>query len=291
MVLIPRMASLLLLALWTAQAVAVAPQERSRTWRDQQGREIVGRLVGIDGDHVILRSEGQDVAIEYSQLSDTDQDYLQGKKFAGDPVPSSPDQPPAGRAQQPAFPQPPPPPAAAEPRAWTVGKKQVVGAWAGADETAFYVQTASGESRITYDAISNQDDALEVSHRLDAAGREDLAQRVVAAYERNTGQSLFASGQSPAASDPANPSRTDPAQPPLNQNMNVATEPTDLPARPKKVDIVTADEVFAEHADAQGSAADDSERRLRNRTILGALALVALVSVVLTYGWMSTKRG
>jgi hypothetical protein len=115
-----------------------------------------------------------------------------------------------------------------------------------------------------------------------------LAQRVVAAYERNTGRTLFPEERVP---DPDSTSQEDPAEEPFNQNVNIATEPTDMPARPKNVDIITADEVFAETSKTAESTKAEDDRRLRNRTLFGALALVALVSAVLTYGWMSTKRG
>jgi hypothetical protein len=265
----------------------IAPQERVRMWRDQQGREIVGRVVSVQGETVILRSEGRDVAIDYAQLSDADQRYLQGKQFAGNP--STPTVSPATPAAQPRSlntPQPPPPPTEAEPREWTVGPKQIVGAWIGADEEAFYVQTASGETRIGYEVVTSASDAAEVSARLKAAGREDLAQRVVAAYERNTGKSL-----TPAIpADTTAPITDENAEPPFNQNVNVATEPTDLPARPEKFDVVTADEVFADDSHDSSQTAAESGTRLRNRALLGAFVLVALVSAVLTYGWMSTKR-
>ena len=269
------------LCAWACLGCVVAwgadPRTKERVWTDQQGRKVTAKLIRVERDVVYLDLGDRISQLPFDQLSANDQAFL----AAPDPADSAP----RGTTKAPPSTGTPP---LEEPRVWTINNRQVLAAFAGADDEAVYLKGASGDIRLAYEAILSEADAVEVAGRLRAT-RPDLADRVVQAYEKNTGEKFPTGTAKPPADDtplaPTSPVEVTGAQPD-------PTAPVDEPEREKKkVEIATADQALAaaEKGTPGGSQKADLDR-FRNRAMLGGFALVVVVAAVLGFSWLSMKR-
>ena len=69
-----------LFALLLVVAVALETQAEFRTWTDQNGNTVDAEFVGVSGPRVVLKkTDGKEISLSPSLLSDADREYLQGK--------------------------------------------------------------------------------------------------------------------------------------------------------------------------------------------------------------------
>lgn len=245
-----------LLLLATAGA---APPTKPRVWTDQQGRQVTGRLLQVDDENVRIEVDGAPVIIPINQLSDDDQRLVTGATPAT--TPSAPNNEPAAPLAQPRF--------------WTINGRQIAAQWSGADEAGFILKTPSGEMRVAYEVVTNPDDAAEAARLLKQSGRADLAEVVVAAYERNSGGKLSATN--------------DKEPTPLNEfGEPAADSEDDMPER-EKPKITTAEEAFAA-TEATSSTTDQAARNNFQRTaLLGGAAVFVIIAAAIGIGWMMMR--
>lgn len=296
------------IALWVLLAwigaVSAAPPE-PRVWTDRQGRRITGTLVRVDERYVYLQIAGrrQSVAVPLAQLSDADQAIALGqaesssarrpRSFAGIApaqavVPASAEEP-VGAATDAAASEPAP-----VPRTWTINGRRVVGSWAGADEQAFYLDTASGSVRVAYSALTDEADAVAAVEQLQGAGLIELADSVRATYEQMSGRS-FPQPAADAVPPSDEPLDDFPAFDPAADGDAPGgdDEPQVFESRPreseKPVEIKTADAAFGVRRTVED--AKRAEARFRQNAMLGGLAIAVVLLATVSYSWAMSRRG
>jgi hypothetical protein len=275
-----RVFSLCLLATMIFGAWASTAFAQIRVWTDQQGRQVRGRLLRIDGDVVTLSINGRSRIIPIAQLSDDDRAYLKGTTAAAPPAAIGQEAPAEAPAADPA-------PPAAPPRVWTLNGREFDGAFSGADVDAFYLETATGQMRVEYRALTDEGDAREVVARLTAAKRDDLADRAAAAYEVNSGKSLSPEQAAPPPPvDAANKETTEPD--PAAAGADDAAEDFGSNVVPLS-DVTTADQIFKESA-KPAEPSDADRAAFQTRVIWASVALIGLVAAVIGYGFLTMRR-
>ncbi len=273
--------AVLWLCAWAMLGCAVAsaadPRTAERVWTDQLGRQVTAKLIRVERDVVYLDLGGRVTQMPFDKLSAADQRFLAAPDSSVDNT--APRGPAAAAAEPPLE----------EPRVWTIGNRQVAASFAGADEEAVYLKGASGDIRLAYDAITSREDAVDVAGRLRST-RPDLANLVVQAYERNTGNK-FQSSTTPATSDDEPMPPVSPVE--ITGDPPVATEVFETPDDSgKQIEIATADKALAaaEAKHATPNAQQGDVDQFRNRAMLGGFALVAIVAAVLGFSWLTRKR-
>jgi hypothetical protein len=265
---------------------AAPPTNEPREWTDRQGRKITARLEKVKGRNVVLNVDGDLVTVPLSQLSDADRAFVRGD------APAAP-QSTTASANDPARPQE----VTAEPRAWRVHQRQVIGVLVGADDRGFELLVNDRPMRVGYEVLVDEEDVVALVNHLTLVGRGELAELAIATYESNTGKKYPRPGDA-ANSDPMpKPTEADePEEPEEPAAPEVAATdtvieivPPVLPSPPPAPKFKTADQVLNQ-AQTPREPSKEELKKFEQTTMSAAFVLVSVVAAVITYGWMTLRR-